>query len=88
MIYAQKGNQVTKIEENQIASLLEQGFNIIDEKGSVLHRAVPTDLLSLKRAYVDNMRRIKELEEEVKSLKAAAQKKATAKAEVKAEPKT
>lgn len=85
MFYAQKGNQVSRIEEFQIAELLEQGFNIIDEKGSVLHEAVPTDLNILKRAFVDNRKRIAELEAEIESLKKSSAKKATPKVEEKAE---
>ena len=80
ILYAQKGNLVSRIEESQINELLNQGYDIIDEKGSVLHKAVPTDPVLLKRAYVDNMRQIEELKKEIEALK-AAQKKSVAKAE-------
>lgn len=74
MIYARKGNQVSRIEEHQIAALLEQGFNIIDDKGSVLYEAVPTDLAMLKKAFVENRKRIAELEAEIESLKKSSKK--------------
>ena len=78
MIYAQKGNQVSRIEEHQIATLLEQGFNIIDEKGSVLYEAVPTDLAKLKQAFIENRKRIAELEAELATLKKSSSQKKTA----------
>ena len=81
MIYAQKGNQVSRIEEYQVNTLLEQGFNIIDENGKVLHEAVPTDPKLLKKYYLEFKTRIAELEKEVETLKKSAAKKTVAKEE-------
>ena len=78
MIYARKGNHISRIEEPQIQNLVEQGYDIVDENGTVLHRAVPTDLATLKGAYIKHMKQIEELEKEVESLKKSA-KKASAK---------
>ena len=81
-IYAQRGNQISRIEEQQIDALVEQGFNIVDENGKVLREAVPTDIVLLKKYYVEHKQRIEELEKEIASLKKAATKKATPKEEV------
>ena len=81
MFYARRGNQISRIEEHQIAALLEQGFDIVDEKGSVLYEAVPTDLTVLKKAFVENRKRIAELEAEVDTLKKSVTKKTAPKAE-------
>ena len=79
MIYAQKGNRIHKIEEHQIPSLVEQGYDIVDEKGRVLSESVPTDPVVLRTAFIENKKRIEELENEIKALK--AQKKAPVKKE-------
>ena len=74
MIYARKGNQITRIDEPQINALVEQGFDIVDDNGTVLHQAVPTDIVLLKKYYVEQRKRIEELEAEVATLKKAAKK--------------
>lgn len=74
MIYARSGNKVLRIEEPQISEFLERGFDIIDEKGSVLKKAVPTDPGVLRKAYIDNTKRIEELEKELADLKKSSKK--------------
>lgn len=74
MIYAQKGNQICRIEEHQIATLVEQGYNIVDESGAVLQQAVPTDIALLKKCYIEHVQKIKELEKEIESLKSSSKK--------------
>ena len=73
MIYARKGNRISRIEEHQINTLVEQGYDIVDENGAVLQSAVPTDPVLLKKCYVEYKKRIEELEKEVATLRKAVQ---------------
>ena len=58
MICAEKGNRVRQIEESEIQKYVEQGYTITDGKGTVIKETVPTDLNSLKLAYVQHINEI------------------------------
>ena len=89
MFYAKQGNQVCRIEEQQIDALVEQGFDILDDSGKVLRKAVPTDINLLKKYYVELTKQVAELTNELETLKkASSQKKSVAKKEEKVEEVT
>ena len=94
MVYATRGNRMIQINENSIQKYVEQGYNIVDNRGGVLQNAVPTDVNVLKQSYsqhMDEIARLKakvaECENKIASLEAELAKKASksAKAE-KVEP--
>ena len=75
MMYAEKGNKVIQVSEQEMQRYIAQGFTITDDKGTVLKDAVPTDPSSLKQAYnkhiaeIANLKKtIAELETKVKTL--------------------
>ena len=70
MIYADKGNKVVQISENEIQRYASQGFVIKDEKGAVLKNAVPNDISSFKQAYDKQLTEIESLQNENNKLKA------------------
>ena len=70
MIYAERGNKVRQISENDIPKYVEQGYKIVDEKGTVLRDTVPTDVATLKLAYKQHTQQIAALKAENAKLKA------------------
>ena len=49
---------------------MAKGYDIVDATGNVLKKSVPTDIASLKSAYDQHVKKIAELEETIKNLKA------------------
>ena len=91
MIYAEKGNRVKQIREDEVDKYANQGYMIKDGTGTVIKETVPTDLNTLRLAYVQHLDEIKSLKAEISNLKEelSKAKKATPKKEVSedAEPK-
>lgn len=71
MIYAEQGNRVKVIQENEIQRYVEKGYTITDGMGTVIRETVPTDMASLRLAYVDHQKEIKELKERIAELESA-----------------
>ena len=69
MIYAEKGNRVIQIGDNEVQKYAEQGYKIIDEWGKVIVDSVPTDVPTLRTAYKQQQSEIKKLTEEIQRLK-------------------
>ena len=80
MIYAERGNKVVSITEDAISRYVEQGYVIKDTNGNILRDTVPTDMASLKKAYVESKNEIKALKEEIAKLNAQLVEKTTQKA--------
>ena len=70
MIYAERGNKVRQIGEEDIAKYTEQGYKITDGYGNIIQDSIPNDLGVLKLAYVNNRTTIEELHKEITTLKA------------------
>ena len=73
MLYAEKGNKVKEIDESMIESCVQQGYRVVDERGTIIQDTIPTDMASLKLAYKKHVDTIKALKAEVDSLKAELQ---------------
>lgn len=69
MMYAKRSNRVVQIAESEVNRYVEQGYTIVDEKGTVIKETVPTDLATLKLAYNKHIEEIKALKEENDTLK-------------------
>lgn len=67
---AQKQNTVLTIPSHQIDLYYNNGYDIYEDDGTLIKKAVPTDVGSLQIAYIKFQERIKELEAEITSLKA------------------
>ena len=63
MLYAQQGNRVKRIREDDIQYWVEKGFTIITETGQIVQETIPVDVNSLRLGY-------KQKEEEIEALKA------------------
>ena len=62
MVRIERGNVVLKVQEHEVQRYLKLGYNVTDNTGKVLQEAIPNDLGTLQRHYVDSKKRIEELE--------------------------
>lgn len=62
MVRIERGNVVLKVQEHEVQRYLMLGYNVTDETGKVLQKAMPNDLGTLQRHYVESEKRIEELE--------------------------
>ena len=70
MIYAEKGNRVHRIEEQDIQKYVSQGYKITDGKCTVLKETVPTDVPTLRLEYTRHKAAIESLTAQVNALTA------------------
>jgi len=70
MVRIERGNVVLKVQEHEVQRYLKLGYNVTDNTGKVLQEALPNDLGTLQRHYVDSKKRIEELESIVAKLTA------------------
>ena len=68
MLYAEQGNRVRQIQESEIQRYVEQGYTITDGRGTVIKETVPTDMASLRTAYVEHTDEIKKLKAQIATL--------------------
>ena len=70
MVRIERGNVVLKVQEHEVQRYLTLGYNVTDETGAVLQEALPNDLGTLQRCYVEHKKKIEELEAIVAKLTA------------------
>ena len=70
MVRIERGNVVLKVQEHEVQRYLTLGYNVTDNTGKVLKEAIPNDLGTLQRHYVENKKKIEELEATVAKLTA------------------
>ena len=70
MVRIERGNVVLKVQEHEVQRYLKLGYNVTDETGKVLQEALPNDLGTLQRYYVEHKKKIEELEAIVAKLTA------------------
>lgn len=92
MVRIERGNVVLKVQEYEVARYLKLGYNVTDDKGKILKEALPNDVGTLQRFYVEHKKKIEELEAIVAKLTAensvlAASAKSTSTKAKKSEPK-
>lgn len=68
MARVERGNVVLDIKDTEVQRYLDLGYNVVDEKGKVIKACVPTDLATLRKAYIEHTAKIAELEATIKSL--------------------
>ena len=69
-ITVRRANVILRVSPEQKQEYLNKGFDVIDDTtGAVKEATVPMDVNVLKKAYVEHMAKIKELEDEIKKLK-------------------
>lgn len=70
MVRIERGNVVLKVQEHEVQRYLKLGYNVTDNNGKVLKEAIPNDLGTLQKHYVESKKRIEELETIVAKLTA------------------
>ena len=70
MLYAQKANVVTRINEADADKYVANGYKVIDESGRIVKDTAPDNLTDLKNAYISNVAEINTLKGEIERLKA------------------
>jgi hypothetical protein len=70
MVRIERGNVVLKVQEHEVQRYLNMGYNVTDNTGKVLQAAIPNDLGTLQRHYVEHKKKIEELEAIVAKLTA------------------
>jgi regulator of replication initiation timing len=69
MIKVVKGNVVLRVDDSLLDFYVNKGFTAKTLEGKVIKEAIPTDMDSLKKAYLQSKEEIKTLREENKALK-------------------
>lgn len=69
MIYAESGNCVTQIKEDEIQEFIEKGYKIIDERGRLIQDAIPNDVPNLKLAFKQHVAEIDKLHAQIDELR-------------------
>ena len=64
-----RGNVSLRVTKNEVNKYFDMGYDVYSLDGKLIKRAVPKDLATLQKAFVDNQARIAQLENEVRSLK-------------------
>ena len=70
MVRIERGNVVLKVQEYEVQRYLNMGYNVTDDAGNVLKEAIPNDLGTLQRHYLEHKKKIEELETIVAKLTA------------------
>lgn len=69
MAKIRKANIVLTIPDNEVKNYLNLGYSVIDESGTVIEEAIPTDLYTLQKAYKDSKVQIANLEKGIADLR-------------------
>lgn len=70
MVRIERGNVVLKVQEHEVQRYLKMGYNVTDDAGNVVQEALPNDLGTLQKFYIEHKKRIEELETIVAKLTA------------------
>ena len=70
MVRIERGNVVLKVQDYEVQRYLTLGYNVTDDEGNVLKEALPNDIGTLQRYYVEHKKQIEELEATVAKLTA------------------
>ena len=60
-----KGNTMLTIPDNRLADYLERGYDIANNAGIVIKKAIPTDTAELQKLYTEQVAKIANLEKQV-----------------------
>ena len=68
MVRIERGNVVLKVQEHEVQRYLKLGYNVTDDTGAIIKEAIPNDLGTLQKYYIEHKKRIGELEATVAKL--------------------
>lgn len=72
MVRIQRANVVLDIENDDdlIQKYLDKGYNVLDEKGNVVKRAMPFEVGALQALVTEQEQKIKQLQEQLAKIEA------------------
>lgn len=70
MTIIERGNVVLRVQDYEVERYVNMGYNVIDESGNIIQKAVPTQLGELQRAYVEHTALIESLTNQIEELMA------------------
>lgn len=72
MVKVQRANVVLSIEndDHTIQRYLDKGYNVLDEKGNVVKRAMPFEVGALQALVTEQEQKIKQLQEKLAKIEA------------------
>lgn len=68
MAIVKRANVILNIKDDQVRDYLDKGYSVVSAGGKVLQQAIPTDINVLRKAYVDHVARIAQLEKQLNAL--------------------
>ena len=68
-ITVRRANVILDVSEDEAERYLDEGYDILDEKGNVVERSIPRDIPSLQAQLQDARKEVDKLKEQVKELK-------------------
>lgn len=60
-VKVRRNNEILRIEDYLVQSFVDNGYDVIDEQGNVLIKAIPTDPVQLKAEYLRLTKEVEEL---------------------------
>lgn len=72
-VTVQRANVILDVPEEWVDRYIDEGYDVIDNKGNVIKKSIPRDLGTLQKAYIDHIHKIEELESEIEELKTKAE---------------
>lgn len=75
MAKVRRANVILTIKDSEVERYLDLGYDIIDEMGNVIRESIPTDVGTLRRAFVEHTKTIADLKAEIDNLKKARSRK-------------
>ena len=69
MVIVRKSNEILRVQDTQVNHYLDIGYDVIDERGAVLLKAVPQDNTQLKAEFAKLSQQVVELKATISNLK-------------------
>lgn len=70
MKYVKRANVVLEVKDDSVPYYLNLGYDVIDNNGNVVQKAIPNDLGTLRKCYVEAKEKIEKLEARIAELEA------------------
>lgn len=68
MVRVERGNVVLYVKEYEVPHYLSTGFSITDDNGNIIQAAVPNNVGTLQRIYIEQKQKIADLEAQIAEL--------------------
>lgn len=72
MARIRRANVLLDVKDDEVGYYLNLGYDLLDDNGRVAKEAIPNDLHTLQKHYIDSNKKIAELETVIANLKAEA----------------